>query len=131
MKKQKLKGTKIEDFKPYGKKSRVESLLCEDLVMGSGDTVTEDAELVAHYTGALCVDGTIFQSSYDASGPLTFTLDEVIQGWKEGLLGMKAGGTRRLHIPSDMAYGRRRAAANIPPHSDLVFDIELLEVKTT
>jgi len=60
---------------------------------------------------------------------VTFGLDQVIRGWTEGVPGMKVGGMRRLIIPSEMAYGSVRAAANIPPNSDLVFDIELMDIK--
>ena len=82
-----------------------------------------------HYTGALCKNGIIFQSSHDFGDPITFGLDQVIRGWTEGVPGMKVGGMRRLTIPSEKAYGSVRAAANIPPNSDLVFDIELIGIK--
>ena len=86
------------------------------------------ATITAHYTGALVADGTIFQSSHDFGEPITFPLSRVIAGWTEGVPGMKVGGTRRLIIPSEKAYGSVRAAANIPPNSDLVFDIELVAI---
>jgi FKBP-type peptidyl-prolyl cis-trans isomerase len=57
-----------------------------------------------------------------------FGLDQVIAGWTQGVPGMKAGGTRRLIIPSEMAYGSARASKDIPPNSDLVFDIDLIEI---
>lgn len=97
-----------------------------DITEGTGDIVPIGATITAHYTGALCKDGTIFQSSHDFGKPITFGLDQVIAGWSKGVPGMKVGGTRRLIIPSAMAYGSVRAAANIPPNSDLVFDIELV-----
>ena len=100
-----------------------------DLVEGTGEAVPAQATITAHYTGALAVDGTIFQSSHDGGQPATFGLYQVIAGWTQGVPGMKVGGTRRLIIPSALAYGSRRAAANIPPNSDLVFDIELLEIQ--
>ena len=89
-----------------------------------------DATVTVHYTGALCATGVIFESSRDYAGnPVTFGLHEVIEGWTKGLVGMQLGGTRRLIIPSGMAYGHRRASSSIPPNSDLVFDIELLAAK--
>ena len=118
-----LEGTKLANFTPLAKVTELESI---DTVMGEGPEVPQGATITAHYTGALCKDGTIFQSSHDFGNPLTFGLNEVIQGWTKGVPGMKAGGTRRLIIPSAMAYGSVRAAANIPPNSDLVFDIELV-----
>ena len=125
----KLKGTLLEDFTPYGKKQNVETLEVIDLVVGDGEEVPADATITAHYTGALCSDGTVFESSHDSGRPATFGLHQVIDGWTQGVPGMKVGGTRRLIIPSDMAYGPRRASSTIGPNSDLVFDIELIAVQ--
>lgn len=118
-----LEGTKMTNFTPI---SSVPELQIIDIIEGTGDVVPDNATITAHYTGALCKDGTIFQSSHDFGKPITFGLNQVIAGWSKGVPGMKVGGTRRLVIPSTMAYGSVRAAANIPPNSDLVFDIELV-----
>jgi FKBP-type peptidyl-prolyl cis-trans isomerase len=120
-----LEGTKLAAFTPL---SSVSDLQIIDTIVGTGDAVPEHATITAHYTGALCADGTIFQSSHDFGKPVTFGLDQVIKGWAQGVPGMKIGGTRRLIIPSALAYGSVRAAANIPPNSDLVFDIELVGI---
>lgn len=122
----KYEGTKLTDFTPIAK---VDELQIIDLEEGTGAVVEPGAIVTVHYTGALCKNGIIFQSSHDFGKPISFGLGQVIKGWGEGLPGMKAGGMRRLIIPSEMAYGSARAASNIPPNSDLVFDIELLEVK--
>lgn len=124
----KRKGTLLEDFVPLGKKNKVEALEIIDLVPGEGAEVPENATITAHYTGALCADGAIFESSHDSGSPATFGLWQVIEGWTKGVPGMKVGGTRRLVIPAAMAYGSRRASAAIAPNSDLVFDIELVAV---
>ena len=124
-----LKGTLLQDFIPYGKKKKAETLEIIDIVVGEGQEVPNEATITAHYTGALCADGTIFESSHDGGRPATFGLEQVIEGWTKGVPGMKVGGTRRLIIPSDMAYGQRRASSAIPPNSDLVFDIELIAVQ--
>lgn len=121
----KLEGTKLANFVPV---PNVTELQIIDIVEGVGDVVPQNATITAHYTGALCSDGTIFQSSHDFGDPVTFGLDQVIKGWTQGVPGMKVGGTRRLVIPSALAYGSARAAANIPPNSDLVFDIELVSL---
>ncbi len=121
----KYEGTKLQNFEPRGK---VENLEIIDLEVGTGAVVEPGATITAHYTGALCKNGVIFQSSHDFGKPLTFGLDQVIAGWTQGVPGMKVGGMRRLVIPSEMAYGSARAAANIPPNSDLVFDIELVAI---
>lgn len=120
-----LEGTKLANFTPQ---STVDTLEIKDVVEGTGAVVPTGATITAHYTGALCSDGTIFQSSHDFGEPVTFGLDQVIKGWTDGVPGMKVGGVRRLLIPSAMAYGSVRAAANIPPNSDLVFDIELVAI---
>lgn len=120
-----LQGTKLENFDP---RSKVAELQIIDTLVGEGREVTEDATVTVHYTGALCKDGTIFQSSHDTGEPATFGLEQVIKGWTQGLPGMKVGGTRRLIIPSTLGYGSARAASNIPPNSDLVFDIELIDM---
>jgi len=126
---EKLKGTLLENYTPLGKKGKVAELEVIDLVVGEGEEVPTDATITAHYTGALCADGTIFESSHDGGRPATFGLNQVIDGWTQGVPGMKVGGTRRLVIPSDLAYGQRRASAQIGPNSDLVFDIELIAVQ--
>ncbi|UTX51738.1 FKBP-type peptidyl-prolyl cis-trans isomerase [Candidatus Saccharibacteria bacterium TM7i] len=112
---------------PLGK-NKVAELQIIDTVVGTGEAVAPGATITAHYTGALCADGTIFQSSRDFGEPISFGLDQVIAGWTQGVPGMRVGGIRRLIIPSTMAYGSVRAAANIPPNSDLVFDIELVAI---
>ncbi len=121
-----LKGTKLENFTPV---SSVESLQITDVSVGSGAEAKPGAVVTAHYTGALAKDGTIFESSKDAGQPATFPLAQVIQGWQEGVPGMKEGGVRRLIIPAAMAYGEAGAPPTIGPNEPLVFDIELVKVE--
>ena len=123
----KLEGTKLANFTPLPKVAELQII---DTVVGTGDEVPVGATITAHYTGALVADGMIFQSSHDFGDPITFPLSGVIAGWTQGVPGMKVGGVRRLIIPSEMAYGSVRAAANIPPNSDLVFDIELVNIES-
>lgn len=118
-------GTKLHNFEP---RNKVEELEIIDVEVGTGEEVKPGATITAHYTGALVKNGIIFQSSHDFGDAITFGLDQVIKGWTNGVPGMKVGGTRRLIIPSEMAYGSVRAAANIPPNSDLVFDIDLVAI---
>ena len=121
----KYEGTKLKDFSPV---ESVADLQIVDIFEGTGQAVPEGATITAHYTGALCKNGVIFQSSHDFGKAITFPLSGVIQGWTKGVPGMKVGGMRRLIIPAEMAYGASSPAPNIPPHSDLVFDIELVEI---
>lgn len=98
-----------------------------DLVVGTGAEAKAGDTLRVHYKGTLAKTGQKFDSSYDNGEPIEFALDELIQGWKEGIPGMKEGGKRRLVIPSELAYGAQEAPG-IPANSDLVFEIELLAV---
>ena len=122
----KYEGTKLTNFTPIDSVATLQTI---DLEVGTGAEVPAGATITAHYTGALCKNGIIFQSSHDFGDAITFGLNQVVQGWTEGVPGMKVGGMRRLIIPSAMAYGSARAASNIPPNSDLVFDIELVDIK--
>jgi len=104
-------------------------LQIEDLTVGTGVEAKTGNTISVHYKGAL-LNGTVFDSSYNRGSPFSFTLGQntVIQGWEQGVLGMKVGGKRKLIIPPHLAYGPR-AMGLIPTNSTLVFEIELLEVK--
>lgn len=121
----KLQGAELAGFTPVNK---VSYLQCWDLKVGTGATATASSTITATYTGALASNGKIFQSSLDSGQPFTTSLSQVIPGWTDGIPGMKVGGTRRLLIPAQYAYGSQ-ATAGIPANSDLVFDITLLAVK--
>ncbi len=121
-----LEGTQLNNFNPQSEP--VTALEIIDIHEGDGELVPEGATITAHYTGALVNSGVIFQSSHDFGKPVTFPLSGVIQGWQVGVPGMKVGGTRRLIIPAEQAYGTQSPSANIPANSDLVFDIELVEI---
>ena len=122
-----LQGTKLTEFTPVAK---IDSLQKIDLVEGTGEEVKPGASVTAHYTGAVAADGTIFQSSHDGGQPIPFSLNGVIQGWTQGVPGMKVGGKRRLLIPAALAYGANPpAGSGIPANADLVFDIEITAVE--
>ncbi len=123
---QKLEGAKLENFEPQASMADLQII---DVSVGTGDEVPQGATITAHYTGALVSDGTIFQSSHDFGDAITFPLSGVIAGWTQGVPGMKVGGVRRLVIPAALAYGASSPSPNIPPNSDLVFDIELVAIE--
>jgi FKBP-type peptidyl-prolyl cis-trans isomerase FkpA len=110
-----------------------------DTVVGKGREAAPGSKVVVNYTGwfykpmAARQRGRKFDSSVGPGRePLEFTVGagQVIKGWDQGVAGMKVGGKRTLIIPSDLAYGKRGApGGSIPPDSDLIFDVELLEVK--
>lgn len=119
-----LVGTKLQNFTPVDKVDQLQSI---DTQVGDGAEAKADSTLTVIYTGALAKDGTIFDAS--GSQPATFALNQVIQGWQQGVPGMKVGGTRRLLIPAAQAYGAQSPSEAIPPNSDLVFDITLVNVQ--
>ena len=105
-------------------------LVISDIVVGEGKECVKGALITAHYTGWL-LDGTKFDSSVDRGQPFQCVIGtgRVIRGWDIGLAGMRVGGTRRLRVPAALGYGDRQVG-RIPPHADLHFEIELLEVLT-
>ncbi|TCK09229.1 FKBP-type peptidyl-prolyl cis-trans isomerase [Marinobacterium mangrovicola] len=106
-----------------------EQLVAEDLVEGTGTEVKKGGALItAHYRGCL-EDGTEFDSSYERDEPFQVVLSrkKLIAAWVEGLVGMKVGGKRKLFVPADKGYGERGFGDKIPPNSNLIFEIELLE----
>jgi peptidylprolyl isomerase len=102
-----------------------------DIEVGTGETPAVGQTLVVHYTGWLSADGSKFDSSVDRGTPIEFVLGvgQVIAGWDEGLSTMKVGGERRLIIPADLAYGEVGRPPTIPPNAELIFDVELLEIR--
>ena len=101
-----------------------------DDAVGDGPQAKAGDTVVVHYTGTL-TNGTKFDSSRDRGQPFQFPLGgrRVIAGWDEGVEGMRVGGRRHLVIPPELGYGSR-AISVIPPNSTLVFDVELLEVRS-
>ncbi|MNF90037.1 FK506-binding protein [compost metagenome] len=101
-----------------------------DIQLGEGKEAVKGALITTQYTGWL-EDGTKFDSSYDRGKPFQCVIGtgRVIKGWDQGMMGMKVGGKRKLVVPSHLAYGERSMGA-ITPHSNLTFEIELLEVLT-
>lgn len=125
----KLAGAQLSSFTPT---AHTPSLSCVDVKVGTGSqTVQSSSTIVANYTGAVAATGKIFQSSLDNNGqPFSTALNGVITGWQQGLLGMKAGGERRLLIPAALAYGANPpSGAGIPANADLVFDITVLAIQ--
>lgn len=118
---------KPDPYKPTG---AVTSLQVTDVTAGTGATAKDGDCLVMKYQGNLATDGSVFDENYDKPQALQFTLGQgqVIQGWDQGLIGMKVGGTRRLEIPSSLGYGTSGSGA-IPANADLVFIVQLLKIK--
>ena len=101
-----------------------------DTLIGSGREAIKGALLIVQYEGFL-EDGTKFDSSLDRGRPFEFVIGSgrVIKGWDQGVMGMKEGGKRTLFVPSHLGYGERQIGNFIKPHSNLIFHVELIEVR--
>lgn len=94
---------------------------------GNGKKPKATDRVRCHYEGTL-IDGTLFDSSIKRGEPAVFGVNQVIKGWVEALQLMSEGAKWKLYIPSDLAYGAQGAGEMIPPHSTLIFEVELIEV---
>ncbi|MDF2460807.1 MAG: FKBP-type peptidyl-prolyl cis-trans isomerase (PPIase) [Candidatus Saccharibacteria bacterium] len=106
------------------------SLEKTDIKVGEGAEAKEGSTITVKYKGTL-QDGTVFDSTEKQGGePATFELAQgkLIDGWVQGIPGMKVGGQRKLVIPPDLAYGEQ-GQGSIPPNSTLIFEIELVAVQ--
>ena len=103
----------------------------EDLVDGAGDEATPGSTVSAHYAGWAFSTGEEFDSSWNRGSPLDFPLGagRVIQGWDQGIAGMRVGGRRKLTIPPHLAYGERGAGGVIQPGETLIFVVDLMDVR--
>lgn len=99
----------------------------EVLKSGSGKQPTISDRVTVHYTGST-LDGNVFDSSVRRGQPYNTSLTQVIKGWTEALQLMKEGDKWMLYIPSELGYGERGSGAQIPPHSTLLFEVELIKV---
>ncbi|MBG6218271.1 peptidylprolyl isomerase [Arthrobacter sp. CAN_A6] len=106
-------------------------LMIDDLIEGNGQEVKTGNTVSAHYVGVAFSTGEEFDASWNRGAPLDFRVGvgQVIQGWDQGLLGMKVGGRRRLEIPSELAYGASGAGSAIAPNESLIFVVDLLAVR--
>ena len=99
------------------------------LKRGAGTVSPKPTDVVnVHYHGTL-LDGTVFDSSVERGQPISFSLNQVIPGWTEGLQLMKVGDKFRFEIPPNLAYGPNSPSPKIPPNSTLVFEVELLGIQ--
>jgi len=106
-------------------------LVIEDQIVGDGAEAVPGSTVSTHYVGVAWSTGEEFDSSWGRGAPLDFRVGvgQVIQGWDQGLLGMKVGGRRRLEIPAHLAYGDRGAGALIGPGETLIFVVDLVGVR--
>jgi len=107
----------------------IQEMKIETLQEGAGEGAKAGDKVTVNYVGAL-EDGVKFDSSIDRGQPFTFTLGQnsVIQGWEQGLLGMKPGEKRKLTIPPELAYGEQGAGGVIPPNATLIFEVDMISI---
>jgi peptidylprolyl isomerase len=115
---------------PSGEQPPAE-LVIDDLAVGDGDEAAAGKQVDVHYVGVSWSSGEQFDASWDRGAPFSFGLGQgqVIQGWDQGVAGMKVGGRRRLTIPPSLGYGDRGAGGAIAPGETLVFVVDLLGVR--
>ncbi len=116
-----------ENKKTEGIKSTASGLQYKVITSGKGKSPAATDSVTVHYTGKL-IDGTVFDSSVERNEPVSFEVNGVIPGWTEALLLMHEGDKWTIYLPSELAYGERGAGEQIPPHSTLIFDVELIKV---
>jgi peptidylprolyl isomerase len=106
------------------------TLVVKDLIKGTGAEAKLGKPITVNYTGVLYHGGKQFDSSWKRGEPATFSLEQgkLIQGWTQGIPGMKVGGRRELVIPAALAYGAKGSPPSIPPNEPLVFVIDLLGI---
>jgi FKBP-type peptidyl-prolyl cis-trans isomerase len=119
---------KVPDLNDPAWQARPNGMKVWDVTPGSGAEVPPGATVTIHYTGWL-PDGTVFDSSKSRGQPITFPLAKLIQGWQEGVPGMRPGGVRRLVIPYQLGYGERGMPPTIPAKATLVFEIEMISAR--
>ena len=101
-------------------------LLTQDLQVGTGAVVNAKATVTVDYIGVACSTGTIFDSSYSRNQPFTTKLGQVVEGWQQGIPGMRVGGSRLLGIPPALGYGSN-PPAGISPGETLWFVVKVLK----
>lgn len=118
-----------ENAKKDGIKVTESGLQYEVITEGDGASPKATDVVKVHYEGTL-ISGQIFDSSIKRGEPVEFPLNQVIPGWTEGVQLMKVGSKYRFFIPSNLAYGEQGAGGMIAPNSALIFEVELLEIKS-
>lgn len=118
---------------PIDETTPVTKLMMKDEIVGTGAVAAAGDSVTVQYVGSL-TDGTVFDASRnrgDAGFTFTLGVGQVIQGWDQGVAGMKEGGKRQLIIPAALAYGDRAVGDVIKANSTLVFEVELVKVQKT
>lgn len=116
-----------ENAKKEGVQTTASGLQYKVITQGTGPKPGPDAEVEVHYEGKL-TNGQVFDSSYERKESISFLLNQVIQGWQEGVQLMPVGSKYEFYIPHELGYGPRGAGGVIPPFATLIFTVELLKI---
>ena len=116
-----------ENTKKPGIQTTESGLQYEVITEGTGETPQKTDTVRVNYEGTF-IDGTVFDSSYTRGKPTEFPLDQVIPGWTEGFQVMREGGSYRLFVPSELAYGSQGSPGGIPPYATLIFKVDFLNI---
>ncbi len=113
----------------FNSSGKVERLVVQDVTVGEGSRVKQGSRVAVHYVGML-QNGKTFENTYESGEPYRFTvgMGDVIEGWDQGLMGMRQGGERILVVPPQLGYGTR-VLDGVPADSTLLFSVELLSVE--
>jgi FKBP-type peptidyl-prolyl cis-trans isomerase len=129
-------GNKMKGASYLAENARKEGVMVTDsglqysvMTQGDGAKPLATDQVTVHYRGTL-IDGTEFDSSYSRGEPASFGLNQVIPGWTEGVQLMNVGSKYLFVIPSELGYGERGAGGAIGPHETLIFEVELIEIKS-
>jgi peptidylprolyl isomerase len=108
-----------------------EDLVIQDITVGEGEEAKPGQQVTVHYAGVSYSTGEEFDASWNRGAPLDFRLGvgQGIQGWDQGIVGMKVGGRRKLTIPAHLGYGDRGAGGAIKPGETLIFVVDLVDVR--
>ena len=116
-----------ENAQPEGVIIRPSGLQIRIIKTGDGAIPTKFSMVTTQYHGTL-IDGTVFDTTRDNGQPFSFTLDSVIEGWKEALMLMRVGSIFEIVIPNELAYGIAGAGDSVPPGATLIFEVELIDL---
>jgi peptidylprolyl isomerase len=100
----------------------------KDLIPGNGREATKTDTVTVQYVGVIARNSQEFDASWDNGAPATFSLDQVIPGFRNGIAGMKEGGRRQIIMPPDQAYGSQGAGSKIGPDETLIFIVDLIKI---
>jgi peptidylprolyl isomerase len=125
-----LKDTSTKPLIPKPTGSPPRKLVVEDIVKGTGPAAKKGSTVIVNYVGMNFSNGREFDSSWDTGQPFPVQLgtNSVIAGWEKGLVGIKAGGRRKLTIPPELGYGAQGYPPDIPPNETLVFVVDAVSI---